>query len=228
MALLASFWGSAAEVMGVELRPSDHLSRLGISWTLHFSVFASNVCFSKMSLTKSQLLASRGVHLPKACRDFGGPLLFEGSTPCIFPSMCIFSGPKNISSGLGPLWETSLVAFATLLDGFCHGFGSSTTGRGNDFLKMSLAVCLLLFNPCGRSWLRKSNCSVFFAVPSRVTLLASSGVVWAASCGASGVVLGLRWGGGDGRIASFRLALSSRYFVDPPFFCLSPSSDNIS
>ena len=105
---------------------------------------------------------------------------------------------------------------------------SSTTGRGNDFLKMSLAVCLLLFNPCGRSWLRKSNCSVFFAVPSRVTLLASSGVVWAASCGASGVVLGLRWGGGDGRIASFRLALSSRYFVDPPFFCLSPSSDNIS
>ena len=164
VALLASFWGSAREVMGVELRPSDHLCRLGISWTLHFSVFASNVCFSKMSLTKSQLLASRGVHLPKACRDFGGPLLFEGSTPCIFPSMCIFFWPEKhffwFGTPLGDVFGRLCDAFGWFLPWFwVH---SSTTGRGNDFSKMSLAVCLLLFNPCGRSWLRKSNCSVFF------------------------------------------------------------------
>ena len=76
VALLASFWGSAGEVMGLELRPSDHLCRLGISWTLPF---------------------------------------FGLSVECV---------------GLGPLWETSLVAFATLLDGFCYGFGCTAPRLG--------------------------------------------------------------------------------------------------
>ena len=98
---------------------------------------------------------------------------------------------------------------------------SSTTGHGSDFLRMSLAVCLLLPNPRGRSWLPKTNFPNLFVVLSHFTLLKSCDVVRAASGGASGVGLGLRQGGDGGRIASFRPPLSPRHFVDPPFFGLS-------
>ena len=65
---------------------------------------------------------------------------------------------------------------------------SSTTVRGSDFLRMSVAVYLLLPNPSGRSWPTKTNFPDLFKVLARVTLLASSDVVRAASCGVSWVV----------------------------------------
>ena len=43
VAFLGSFRSSAGEVVAVELRLSDQLCRLGISGTLYFSVFVSNL-----------------------------------------------------------------------------------------------------------------------------------------------------------------------------------------
>ena len=80
VALLASFWGSAGEVMGVELRPSDHLCRLGISWTLPFFGLSVECVFfedvlneittfapGEHPLNRPQILANRSKTVSRGC-----------------------------------------------------------------------------------------------------------------------------------------------------------------
>ena len=70
VALLASFWGSAGEVMGFELRPSDHLCRLGISWTLPFFGLSVECVFFKDVLNEITTFVILRRALTKGCESF--------------------------------------------------------------------------------------------------------------------------------------------------------------
>ena len=81
--------------MAGDVRPEGPFRRLGISGTLHFSLLLWIACFLRMSLTKSLLLRSRGVPYTRAAGPFGDEIVFQSSTPCISPSVCVFVQLRN-------------------------------------------------------------------------------------------------------------------------------------
>ena len=103
------------------------------------------------------------------------------------------------------------------------GVPRSTSGQGSGFLRMSLAVCLLLPNRSVRLGLPKAYFSDFSVVILRVAFLAPSEVARASSLGVFCVVVGLHLEADGGRFASSRPALALGYFPDPPFFVLFPA-----
>ena len=113
------------------------------------------------------------------------------------------SHPKGLRGG-------SDVAFAASHALFF--LSNSTTGQRSDFLTISRTVCLLSPAPGGRSWLVKTQFSLFLVVLPRVALLAPSDVA-RASCRGDG-----------GLFALSSLALAPGYFPDPPFFGLFAAS----
>ena len=98
------------------------------------------------------------------------------------------------------------------------GVPRSTSGQGSGFLRMSLAVCLLLPNRSVRLGLPKAYFSDFSVVILCVAFLAPSEIARASSLGVFCVVVGPHLEADGGRFASSRPALALGYFPDPPFF----------